>query len=1053
MSSHKIRWTLPKIERLLQTIAPTLYRRSVQLGTFRIKALSAPNEPFDKHPDTSSWDLLPDGTPWGPRDYNFLMATSFQVPSDWPENEPIVLFLPIGDAADFSHPEALVYIDGVPYAACDRHHQEIYLPDEVRDGQRHALLLHGWTGGISGDFRGDYRGVEHEPPRLLMKPCFVAQVDSSARAFYRLANNAWLTARDMPEDFPAKHRLLNALNQAFNVLDSREPLIRDEFYESLQDALEVLEDGIERSGKPLELNLYAAGHAHIDVAWLWTLDQVRQKAGRTFHTQVRLMEDFSDFTFTQSQPQLYDYIRQDYPALFETIKAQVQAGQWEPIGGMWVEADCNLSGAESLARQFVLGRQFFTEHFGKDADSPILWLPDVFGYAWNLPQLIKLAGLEYFFTIKIGWNQYNKMPYESFWWQGIDGTQVLTHFSTSPERELFNNATYNSNLAPRGVLGSWLNMQQKEAQTEVMMSYGYGDGGGGPTREMLENAEVLAEFPGMPHVRFSKAIQFFRDLDEHSGDILPVWNGELYLEYHRGTYTSQSRNKRANRKSEFLLHDVEFLAVAASLLDAGYEYPQALLTELWQLVCLNQFHDIIPGSSIQQVYIDSLKQYHYIADLGVALKEKAVNAIGAQLGGSALLINPSYTTSQQVLLYEGDVTEGQTLIRKDTGEALLTQVVANGLLVDAGTLEPYAILPLEWGTDERPTPSNGVVATPELLENAFIRVEINKEGDITRIFDKVAQREVLAEGAIGNQWIAFEDRPMNWDAWDVDIFYNDKSWLSEPATSIQVLERGALRGTVEIRRQILNSPYVMRISLEHHARRVDFDVEIDWVERHIFLKTAFPVNILAPKATYEIQWGHVERPTHHNTSWDWARFETCAQKWVDLAEDNYGVALLNDCKYGHDIYENVMRISLLRAPTSPDPEADQGHHHFSYRLLPHDFDRAHVIREAYALNDPAQIVAVVPTQPSSDITSFKLFENMPAVVETVKRAEDGNGFIVRLYQSERKRGQYKFSFAVPVREVYVTNLLETDETPLPLTDRAVTLSLNPFQIVTLRLVI
>ncbi len=378
---------------------------------------------------TRHWQVVPPLTYWGKRDLNFLMRGKFAVPEEFGASSPgsMALFLPIGEAGDFSHPEALVYIDGGAYAAVDRHHQEIALADRHLDGAYHELMLHGWT-GISGNMK------DSEPGKaLLMRECAVVLIDQPTREFITVARSALQAANLLDELQPARARLYNALDDAFKMLDTLEPL-GDHFYESVPPALERLRAGIKRAGAPLDVDIIASGHAHIDVAWLWTLGQTRRKAGRTFQNVVRLMEQFPDYIFTQSQPQLYDFIRHDYPSLFDAIKARVAEGRWEPIGGMWVEADCNISGPESLARQFLLGRSYFREHFGENAESPVLWLPDVFGYAWNLPQLIKLAGMEYFFTIKIGWNQVNKMPFDSFWWQGLDGTRVLTHFSTAPEQ-------------------------------------------------------------------------------------------------------------------------------------------------------------------------------------------------------------------------------------------------------------------------------------------------------------------------------------------------------------------------------------------------------------------------------------------------------------------------------------------------------------------------------------------------------------------------------------------------------------------------------------------
>jgi alpha-mannosidase len=786
------------------------------------------------------------------------------------------------------------------------------------------------------------------------------------------------------------------------------------------------------------------------------------------------MEQFPDYHFTQSQPQLYDYIRQDYPGLLAAIKQRVAEGRWEPIGGMWVEADCNLTGLESLARQFLLGRTFFRQHFGTGAESPVLWLPDVFGYAWNLPQLIKEAGLDYFFTIKISWSQYNRMPYDSFWWQGLDGTRVLTHFSTTPSTWTMpvtgaRPSTYSAEVTPEEVLGTWRNFQQKEHQQELLMAFGFGDGGGGPTCEMLENLREMANFPATPRLRQDSVANFFRTLEASTGNRLPVWSGELYFELHRGTYTTQSRNKWANRRGEFLLHDAEFLATWATLLDSGYQYPADTLHEAWKLLCLNQFHDIIPGSSITSVYVESLQQYRQIQEMGTAVRDTALESIAGQLDGDLLAVNPTSFKRADLAFWPGQLAAGETLCRAG-GEPIATQTTANGVWLAVGELPPFSVTPLIKVEDGQSGVKDGfssLTITPNLLENDSLRVELNEAGDITRIYDKTNRREVLPVGAIANQFQAFEDRPMSWDAWDIDIFYEDKMWTADPASSVQVAEAGPLRATLEIRRRILHSDYVQRISLSYHSPRLDFETMIDWQERHILLKVAFPVDIFSPVATYEIQGGNVQRPTHRNTSWDWARFETCAQKWVDLSEGDYGVSLLNDCKYGHDTQANVMRISLLRSPTDPDPEADQGEHQFAYSLLPHAGNwNEETVSAAYALNDPLIVLRrgdeamerrggeANLSSPASRrlLTSSLLTVDRPnIVIETIKRAEDGNGIIVRLYESRRQRGEVRLTAGFPLSSAWQTNILEENQTELTTTDNSVTLLVKPYQIVTLRL--
>jgi alpha-mannosidase len=815
----------------------------------------------------------------------------------------------------------------------------------------------------------------------------------------------------------------------------------------------------------LDVRVGATGHAHIDVAWLWTLGQTRRKAGRSFHTVMRLMEQFPDYRFTQSQPQLYDYIRQDYPELFENIKQRVAEGRWETIGGMWVEADCNLSGPESLARQFLLGRSFFEKHFGAGVETPVLWLPDVFGYAWALPQLIKQAGMEYFFTIKIGWSQYNRLPYDSFWWQGIDGTRVLTHFSTTPD-EGEHASTYNASATPEQLMGTWTNFRQKDlgrgnSVPPLLMAYGFGDGGGGPTREMLENIDEMGAVPGLPQIHQQSVGDFFHELEETSGDALPTWNGELYLELHRGTYTTQGRNKRANRASEFLLHNAEYLAVLASLFDAPYAYPDEALRHAWELVCLNQFHDIIPGSSINPVYKESQQQYAQVFALAQEVSQTAFDAIARHYQGDVLIANATSFEQDDLALWQGQLPSGYHLENTNTGESVYAQPAEQGTWIAAGPHTPLSITPLRIVSGELSSPlATELTATTTLLENHYVRIELNTDGDITRIFDKSANRDVLTPDSLANQFQAFEDRPKNWDAWDVDIFYDDRMWLSDPATSVKIVESGPLRATLLIERRILHSSYQQRISLRHNSPRLDIETNIDWRERHIFLKAAFPVEILSPTATYEIQWGNVQRPTHRNTSWDWARFETCAQKWVDLSEGGYGVSLLNNGKYGHDIHENVMRVSLLRSSTMPDPQADQGQHTFTYSLFPHAGSwNESTIAAAYSLNDPLLVHDVSSStakehrvKSHTHMNSLISAEQPNIVIETVKRAEDGNGIIVRLYESQRRRGVVTLTAGFELAEVWHTNLLEHNDEQLQTQGKQVSFSVAPYEIVTLRLV-
>jgi len=1100
---HDIRRTSGRIKRSLSLIEPLVHRRRHDLPCFRYLKLESPlaDPPIQPGVDDRDWESIPWGSYWSEFNADFVLRTSFRIPSDWGTGSPIALYLPLGEAGDFSHPEALAYVDGRPYAAADRHHQEIALSPHLCDGEPHLLALHGWAGSLRNDRQA----------KLLMRTCALVQIDQPTRDFIALARVALGVADNLDENDPARGHLYTALVEAFNTLDTREEAHQgahentrdpdhqpgrehpcspehqpfgDRFYTSVPLAHTILRRGISQAGPPLDVSISAVGHAHIDVAWLWTLGQTRRKAGRTFHNVMQLMEQFPEFRFSQSQPQLYDFVREDYPELFALIKQRVRESRWEPLGGMWVEADCNISGGESLARQFLLGRTFFRRHFGVDTDAPVLWLPDVFGYSWNLPQLIREAGLRYFFTIKIGWNEYNRLPYDSFWWQGLDGTRVLTHFSTTRRKSDVYASTYNADASPEQTIETWRNFQQKDygkagKAPPLLMAFGYGDGGGGPTREMLENIREMGEFPSTPRIACSSVGEFFQKLETGVGDRLPTWNGELYLENHRGTYTTQSRNKRANRQSEFLLHDAEFLAAMASTIQPDYQYPHADLQRAWELTCLNQFHDIIPGSSINEVYVESQQQYVEIRTIAGRVREDAMTAISQKVEADVLLVNPtSFNRRDPVMcrrdllqrrqdLGEGTSADIENLtLRRSDGACVTVQPVDGGFLLDVGEVPPYSVAPLLLATGSSAKPEQEhtckrVAASPTLLENVYLRVELDPAGDIVRIYDKQNHRDVLPAGTIANQFLAFEDRPINPDAWDVDIFYDDKMWLADPADSVRVVESGPLRATLEVRRRILKSEYVQRISLAHNSARLDFDTTIQWRERHILLKTASPVDVLSPVATYEIQWGNVQRPTHRNTSWDWARFETCAQKWVDLSEGGYGVSLLNDCKYGHDIHTNVIRLSLLRGPTYPDPEADQGEHRFRYSLLPHAgrWDERSVAA-AYALNDPL-ILWTKKTKDGGRRTDKEAFVFRPSsfvsadlpsvVIETIKQAEDGQGVIVRLYESQRCRGNLTLSYSFALARAWRTNLLEENQEEIECAGGCLTVPIKPYQILTLRL--
>lgn len=1048
---HADRWTKYKIAQRIQLIQPLVYRKKQNLPPFRYKTLDGPaaDPPTGTAVDDSRWQVIEPNTYWGTWNTDFVMRTTFAVPSDWAA--PVALYLPLGDAGDFSHPEVLAYIDGEAYAAADRHHHDIYLRDAHHGGKTHQLTLHGWTG------RAD--AVVDLHTKLFMRECAVVQVDVPTREFVAAARVAHGVAEQLDDHDPVKGQLYNALDQAFVILDTRDPLGTDAFYDSVPEALKTLKAAIAAAGSAMSVDIVGIGHAHIDVAWLWTITEVIRKSGRTFSTVLHLMEQFPEYKFSQSQAQLYRFVEDHYPPLFEGIKKRVAEGRWEVMGGTWVEPDCNAIGAESLARQFLLGRSYFRKHFG-DVDTPVLWLPDTFGYSWALPQLIKQAGMAYFITHKMSWNQYNHMPNQIFWWQGLDGTKVLTHFLTTlPEWEwdtLPHSTTYNGLASPKEIFRTWQNFRQKETHNELITAYGYGDGGGGPNREMLENIQQFQAHPGAPRVRTGTVREFLENIAERHGDDLPVWNGEFYLEYHRGTYTSQAKTKRNNRKSEFLMHDAEFAAAWAAL-STDFVYPQDDLQKAWELICLNQFHDILPGSSIAPVYVDSDRDYEQVREIGESMLNSATSALMKNLpeGATLLALNSLSFGGSRIGLINEPLDGGLTDLR--TGSPLLTQPVQGGTLLELNDLEPYSIVPIgPGGTASAPDDGVRIVQEGErtILENTRLRVEFDARGELIRIYDRTAKREVLAPDQTGNMLLAFEDRPMNFDAWDIDVYIEDRVELVSGFESLTVVENGPLRAGIQIKRRYRSSVITQTITLQRNSKRLDFDTQVDWHEQHILLKAAFPVNVFSPVATYEVQWGNVQRPTHRNSSWDWARFEVCAHKWADLSEGNYGVALLNDCKYGYEIHDNDMRLTLIKSATYPDPQADQGTHVFTYSLLPHEGDwRAGVVRAGYDLNDPL-ILRRAQGRLTGDLKAASLVQVDAdyALIETVKGAEDGRGIIVRLYEQQRNRGTVTLTAGFPLAEAHVCNLLEEDETSLPVQENRVQFNVTPYQIVNLRLV-
>ncbi|MCQ4085644.1 alpha-mannosidase [Saccharibacillus sp. JS10] len=994
------------------------------------------------------------GDHWSGRDRYLWLQRSIDIPAEWTGRRIVGLF-DFGRTGDFYNSgfESLLFIDGHPYQGVDSNHLEVFLEADAV-GRTFDFSFRLWSGLEGG---GLPKLQEH-----VIGFAKLTWLDESADNLYYTARAVLGVYRELPDNHALKPQLLAMLDKSIRLVDWSKPGSAA-FYESAQEADRDLEQRIsqlERHPHPVQVT--AVGHTHIDVAWMWRLTHTREKAARSFSTVLRLMRQFPEYVFLQTQPQLYDYIKQDYPELYTQIAEKVQEGRWEAGGAMWLEADCNLTSGESLVRQILYGTQFFREEFGVECKH--LWLPDVFGYSWALPQILRKSGIETFMTTKLGWNQYNKMPHDTFYWRGIDGSEVLTHFITTRAKPLSQGITYNGVIEAFSVQGIWDLYLDKNLNQELLLAYGYGDGGGGVNRDMLEMRRRLDNLPGIPSVKPGRADDYFGRLNEtisNTEEYVHTWDGELYLETHRGTYTSQAHNKKMNRKLELDYRTAEWLQILAAAEKGSLnDYPAERLLEGWKIVLRNQFHDIIPGSGIREVYEDSRLEYEEAKQIVDSVIEEAAAAL---IPGSASNQGVHAQNAQAYTLFSGAffTYEGLVQIRTDTAENQswsdyqgqplraqrlseqewlvevpeLTSLGATVIYATPATQPVEAQSPFVWKENQLTTP--------------FYILEWNASGQLQRIFDREAKREVLKEGEPGNVLQVFEDKPMEYDAWNIDIEYLEKSRYITDLISTEVIQNGELSTTVQIKWKYMDSTVTQSMTLYASQRQIEFDTTVDWHEQHQLLKVAFPVSIRSTEATYDIQFGNVKRPTHWNTSWDYARFETVGHQWADLSERDYGVSLLNDCKYGYDIKDHVMRLTLIKSATDPDWSADQGIHTFNYALLPHagDWVAGGTAEKAWALNDQPQIVK--GAYEAGVNRSLLRMDTAGIAIDAIKRSEQGDTWIIRLHEYTGRRVEVKLSSDYDVSSWQLCDLLER---PLEkeVTGSEYTQFFKPYEIITLQ---
>lgn len=965
------------------------------------------------------------------------------------DNKPFVLKCITGfgvDWHDYKNPNFLLFVNGQPLQAFDTAHRECVITNSAKAYEEYDCFLF------------SFGGMRKGPLQLTLK---MSTMDLKTDKIYYDVLSPFESIEYI-ESEAIKRDTQNYLVTAINIVDFRQPYSKD-YYDSLEKASTYLEE--EYYGKycdddTSQVNVAAVGHTHIDVAWLWPLKETRQKTVRSFTSQLKNIEDYDHFHFLASQPQLYKFIEEEYPDLLDRIKKAVEDGKWEAEGAMWLEADCNLISGESLVRQIMHGKKYFKDKF--NVDSRLLFLPDVFGYSAALPQVLRKSGVDYFTTSKISWNEFNTVPYNTFMWEGIDGTEVFTNFivgGAGVDKKGKPRVNYTAQVTAENVMGTWNNYRDKSLAKNPLMTFGLGDGGGGPSRDNLEQLKRFSRgIKGMPKVTNAPIMEYFDNLYNEVKDNkrLPKWVGELYLEYHRGTYTSMAKNKKFNRQSEQILRDGELFNSLADRFKM-LSYDKKRFFDSWEKVLLHQFHDILPGTSIKEVYDDSDRDYKTVLKDAKSLLHGALSAFTKTVKGHDLCVVFNQLAFKRIDLVKMATDKDYTCVYDHKGDMIPGQMVEEDnrkYFIFEARLCAMGYTVFKLSKDYCGNKDKDFKVDTHLLENSYLKVTFDENMNISSLYDKNEEREVLLENQVGNRLTAFEDKPLRWQAWDVEIYYNDKPYHIDNVISAQVVEDGPVRKAIRIEREFSNSSIVQDIYLEKSSKKLDFKTRVECNDDDLLLKAAFPVDVHANEATYEIQFGNVKRPTHWNTSWDYARFEVCAHKWADLSEDNYGVSLLNDCKYGHDIKGSVMRLTLLKSGVDPFPEADRGLHNFTYSIYPHsgDFKKAHTVDMAYKLNHKPYAYYVEEGQGDvQDYQSYLECANENVVVDTVKKSLDGEETIIRVYECFNRRTQCEIKLNFDVFSIKECDLMENDIQDMKIEDGLLKFTIMPYEIKTFKL--
>ncbi|MFP4508901.1 MAG: alpha-mannosidase [Spirochaetaceae bacterium] len=1028
---YQLSITRRRVSQLIDRIHSTYYsdQKTLSAGVLR-SSTPVPHSDIDYN----GFESIQVGEEWGKLWDSAWFRFTGTVPNEWAGNT-VVALLDVGA-------EGCVFREGSPWMGLTYKRVDETLEvkrrvplGRVTGGEPVDLLVEAAANGLFG--------LKGAPEPFCLRQAEIALFDPEQWQLYLDLEFLYGLADALPEDSTRARRLFYGLNEVANIWADGA---------GLEEARAITRHLLAHKANASAPTAWSVGHAHIDLGWLWPIRETRRKAGRSFATVLRMLEEYPDYIFGASQPQLFSWVKDDYPGLYEEIKRAVASGRWELQGAMWVEPDMNIPSGESLVRQLIHGKRFFREEFGQDLRN--LWLPDVFGYSAALPQILQKAGVDIFMTQKISWNERNVFPHHTFLWEGIDGTGIRTHFLPT------NN--YNLSNEPHKLIAAERRFHQSAELDGFLNLYGVGDGGGGPSRKHIERARRGADTEGMPRMKMATAESFFHTLRDIPEASLPKWVGELYLEFHRGTYTTQANMKRFNRRIEHLLHDVELLAVLTDRMHDG----AADRDRIWKQTLLHQFHDILPGSSINWVYRDAHREsLRCVEELTRMRDTLAAALLNGRVDGIRELAHEYVVDQAGAFVVYNALAWDRVVIVKlrqgsasvagfETGDGTPCPVVrgADGCIHVRVPVPSCGYTVVSPATDTAAADTGGpVTATVDALENEYVRVTLSRTGTISSIYRKDLDCEYLVgDAAVYTLW---EDRPYNYDAWDVSHYYRETTPEYAVVESVQVVAASGFTASVRIKLRVGNSGIDQVIRLEAGNPAVYITCSVDWKEEHRMLRVGAASSIRSNSARYEIQFGQVTRPTHSNTSWDEARFEVVAHRYADLSRADAGLAILNDCKYGHRILDTTMELTLLRSPKHPDPEADMGLHQFTYAYYPHAGarDQMAVVRRAHELNSTPLIAGLNDNASVAPHASFFRVESQSVKLEVVKPSENLKGTVLRLYECLGNSDSASIAIPNGYTEASETDLLENVVGRLEIQRGFLHLKLKPFEIRTVLL--